>query len=154
MKKSKSNLDEMQEKKLLKIEHNGFWIGFWGLFISIYVQIAMGKGDVSGESLIMILMSLYLLVGCLKNGIWDRKLKPNFKTNLTASVITGLAIGLFWFFLSYFRYHSLTGSLAAAIMMFFITGLLVLAMLSLCVFVYKKRRQSLDQAIDAEEKEN
>lgn len=31
MKKNKSNLDERQELKLLKIEHNGCWFAFWGL---------------------------------------------------------------------------------------------------------------------------
>ena len=37
----KSNLDEMQEQKLLRIEHNGFWIGFWGLVLAMAVQIAL-----------------------------------------------------------------------------------------------------------------
>ena len=27
----KNNLDEMQEQELLKIEHNGCWLAFWGL---------------------------------------------------------------------------------------------------------------------------
>ena len=31
MKKTKSNLDELQELKLLKIEHNGCWLAFWGI---------------------------------------------------------------------------------------------------------------------------
>ena len=30
----KSNLDEMQEQELLKIEHNGCWLAFWGLLQS------------------------------------------------------------------------------------------------------------------------
>lgn len=29
MKRLKNNLDEMQEQKLLKIEHNGMWFAFW-----------------------------------------------------------------------------------------------------------------------------
>ena len=33
IRKMKSNLDERQELKLLKIEHNGCWIAFWGLLI-------------------------------------------------------------------------------------------------------------------------
>ena len=28
--KKENQLDEMQELKLLKIEHNGFWLAFWG----------------------------------------------------------------------------------------------------------------------------
>ena len=31
MKKNKSNLDERQELKLLKIEHNGCWFAFLGI---------------------------------------------------------------------------------------------------------------------------
>ena len=31
IRKMKSNLDERQELKLLKIEHNGCWIAFWGI---------------------------------------------------------------------------------------------------------------------------
>lgn len=34
----KSNLDEMQELKLLKLESQGFWIGFLGLFVAIAAQ--------------------------------------------------------------------------------------------------------------------
>ena len=30
MRRKKSNLDEMQEQELLKVEHNGCWIVFWG----------------------------------------------------------------------------------------------------------------------------
>ena len=43
MKKTKSNLDELQELKLLKIEHNGCWLAFWGLLAVILTQIAIGE---------------------------------------------------------------------------------------------------------------
>ena len=43
MKKTKSNLDELQELKLLKIEHNGCWLAFWGLLAVILTQIAIGN---------------------------------------------------------------------------------------------------------------
>ena len=35
MKNLKNNLDEMQEAKLLQIEHNGFWLAFWGLLATL-----------------------------------------------------------------------------------------------------------------------
>ena len=41
MKKTKSNLDELQELKLLKIEHNGCWLAFWGLLAVILTQIIL-----------------------------------------------------------------------------------------------------------------
>ena len=41
MKKGKkSRLDEMQEQKMLQIEHNGCWLAFIGLFAVILVQLA------------------------------------------------------------------------------------------------------------------
>lgn len=42
--KKKTNLDEMQEKQLLHIEHNACWIAFWSLFAAVYIQLAMGHG--------------------------------------------------------------------------------------------------------------
>ena len=75
----KNNLDEMQEQKLLKIEHYGFWLAFWGLAAVIIMQVIMTK-DVSnistklaGETLVFLLISIYTLVACLVNGIWDRR---------------------------------------------------------------------------------
>ena len=45
MKKTKSNLDELQELKLLKIEHNGCWLAFWGLLAVILTQNAASKDE-------------------------------------------------------------------------------------------------------------
>lgn len=154
--KKKTNLDEMQEQKLLKIEHTGFWIGFWGLAITIYIQLAMGHGDfmqIGGESLILMAMALYVLVQCIRNGIWDRKLKPNLKTNLIVSLITGLAVGVFWFAVSYHNYHALAGSFATFIVMFISVSILALVMLSITSAIYKRRRHQLDNKADLEENE-
>ena len=41
MRRKKSNLDEMQEQELLKVEHNGCWIAFWGLLAAIYITLAV-----------------------------------------------------------------------------------------------------------------
>ena len=100
MKKTKSNLDELQELKLLKIEHNGCWLAFWGLLAVILTQIAIGndsKQDLSGEWIVFMCLALYLTVGCIRNGIWDRKLKPNFKNNIMASSIAAVVMGILWF---------------------------------------------------------
>ena len=37
----KNNLDEMQEQELLKIEHNGCCLAFWGLLVVMAVQMVM-----------------------------------------------------------------------------------------------------------------
>src|SRR3712207_7640165 len=68
----KNKLDEMQEQKLLKIEHNGMWIAFWGLLAAILFQTIFEKGNFTGEWIVFMVMSLYTLFACIKNGI-DRK---------------------------------------------------------------------------------
>lgn len=40
MKLPKNNLDEMQEHKLLKIEHNGCWFAIWSLLAAIFIQLS------------------------------------------------------------------------------------------------------------------
>ncbi len=154
--KKKSNLDEMQEKKLLKIEHNACWIAFWGLFAAIYIQIALGNGGIEhlgGELVVMLIQSVYIYAGCMKNGIWDRKLNPNFTTNLIISLITGLGLGIFWALVSYHRYHALAGSLAAGIFIFLSTTGAVLLLLSLTTAAYKRRKKKLEDGPDDDENE-
>ncbi|MBO5999139.1 MAG: hypothetical protein J6P87_05590 [Lachnospiraceae bacterium] len=101
MSKRKNNLDERQEQALLKIEHNGCWLAFWGLLAVIVVQqfiVGFDFGYIAGEWIIFMALCLYLLAGSMKNGIWDRHLKADLKTNilvsLAASVIAGTILGL------------------------------------------------------------
>ena len=80
IRKMKSNLDERQELKLLKIEHNGCWIAFWGLLIVMAIQMIVGNDSIknlAGEGAVLMSLAFYLLVACIRNGIWDRRLKPN-----------------------------------------------------------------------------
>ncbi len=152
--RKKNNLDEMQEQTLLKIEHRGFLLAFWGLLAAIYIQYAMGRNSfeyVGGETIILLIMSAYMLVASIKNGIWDRKLRPNLKTNLAVSLVTGLLLGGFWFAVSYHNYHSLMGSLATFAMIFIFVTTMVLALLSLTAAIYKRRKQTLDMQADEEE---
>lgn len=154
MKKAKSNIDEMQEQKLLKFEKNSFWLLFWGLIISIYVQVAMGNGGfqyIGSEAIILIVVSVYFISACIKNGIWDRKLKPDFKTNLLLSLGVGLAVGIFWFVVSYHRYHALAGSLATFAMMFILISVLVFAALSITSGLYKHKKNKIDKETDEDE---
>ena len=96
MKERKSNLDERQEQALLKIEHNGCWLAFWGLLIAMVVQLIVYGFDMkllAGEWIVFMALCLYIWSSCLKQGIWDRQLKPDRKTNLLASLVAGLAFG-------------------------------------------------------------
>ncbi len=154
MKKSKSNLDEMQEQKLLRIEHTGFWICFTGLALVIYAQLAIGHSDprsLGGETLVLLISAAYLVISCIRNGIWDRKLKPDLKTNLCISLAAGGAVGIFWFLVSYRNYHSLAGSLATLVFMAAFTFALTLVLLLATAAVYNRRKRQLDSQADREE---
>ena len=71
-----SALDEMQELELLKIEHNGCWIAFWGLLIALAVQsAAFGNTDfrtLAGEWAVFMVLAVYLAVACMRRGIWEQ----------------------------------------------------------------------------------
>ena len=96
MKMKNSNLDERQEQVLLKLEHNCCWIAYWGLLVAMMLQAAIYGFDparLAGEWCIFMVLSIYLGCTCLKNGIWDRRLKPNAKTNILVSIIAAVVFG-------------------------------------------------------------
>ena len=143
----KNNLDERQELKLLKIEHNGCWLAFWGLFIAILIQSVLNNAtakDIIGEVSVLICMIVYLLYGCIKNGIWDRRLQPTFKTNTIISVITGILLGVFESIVSYYKYNEISGAIVTGVFIFVSTSILAIVLLSILSAVYKKRIKKLE----------
>ncbi|MEG1010385.1 MAG: DUF6773 family protein [Ruthenibacterium sp.] len=154
--KTKSNLDEMQEQKLLHIEHNGMWLGYFGLLAAIIIQTVIGRANVSqniaGELILMFCLSLYICIDCLRNGIWDRKLKANGKTNLIASILAGLVVGLCVAVTSYLHYGKAAGSVAAGLFVLIGTFVLCFAVLSLAAALYRKRVQKLEANAEGGEK--
>lgn len=154
MKERKNNLDEMQEQKLLKIEHYGTWFAFWGLLAAILIQVIIGGKDlfrnIAGEWIIFMCLAVYIVVACLKNGIWDRKLHPNGKTNIIVSMVTSTITGSMYFVFSYLKYHKLPGSAATGLIFFVITFILVLIALTISMFIYKRRLKKLEEDIEAQ----
>ncbi len=141
MKKNKSNLDEMQELKALKVEHNACWLFYTLLIISIVVQLIAYGGDakpILGECAVLSITCLFMTISYLKNGIWDRKLKPTVSTNIIVSSVAGIIMGIIWGVISFNNYHKLIGSIATAIFMFISMFILCFIVLSLCLYLYKK----------------
>ena len=142
----KNNLDEMQEQALLKIEHNGCWLAFWGLLAAMGVECLLGMPvkAILGEWVVFMGLCLYMVIGCLRLGLWDRKLKANWQTNLAVSIIAGISVGIFVMvinpyleeLLDYVLVFTLCGGC---------TSLLCFIALTLCAKLYKKRREKLDQ---------
>ncbi len=154
--KRKSNLDEMQEQKLLHIESRGYWLSFWLLAASLVIQlICYGPGTdwrfMAAEWLIFMIIALYVACACMKAGIWDRKLKPTLGNNLLMSFCGGAVMGIAQFVISYRNYHKPVGSIAAGIFSGLIVMFLCLIGLTITASIYKKRKDSLEKEKEEEE---
>ena len=142
----KNNLDEMQEQELLKIEHNGCCLSFWGLLAVMAVQMILrvpGR-QMLGEWIVFMALSLYIAIACLRKGIWDRRLKANWKTNLIVSLLAAVATGILVTMSNPYLSEPLDYVLVAGIAGGF-TFVLCFAALSIGMKLYKKRREKLDQ---------
>ena len=142
----KSNLDEMQEQALLKIEHNGCWLAFWGLLAVMAIQMVMGVPGTQmlGEWIVFMALSLYIVIACLRKGIWDRHLKANRKTNLIVSLLAAVATGIFVILSNPYLSEPLDYVLVAGLTGGF-TFVLCFAALSVCTKLYRNRRNKLDK---------
>lgn len=151
-----NKLDEMQEQKLLQVEHVGVWLAFWGLLLVILVQLVWGSGllELAGEWCVFMVLSIYLVVGCMKNGIWDRKIPANRKANLWTSLIAAILVGIVTAAVFLVRFHDperrifvvVIGVLAAMALTFAAT----FALLSLFLRIFRRRVVKLENTDPAE----
>lgn len=158
MKKGKNRLDEMQEQKMLHIEHNGYWIGYAGLAVTMLAQIIYyGPGcqdKIGGEFIVFLILSANTLIGCIRYGVWDRRFAPTWKVNVCASIVAGVAGGVINLFAFYFRYHTWQGCIAAGIMMGSNIFVCTLALMSLVLAAYKLRERKLEEGNGEEDIKN
>ncbi len=90
----KTSFDERQEKQLLRIEHIGSAIGWWGLLTAIMVQWVLFGSDFSrlgGEIIVFIPLSLYLGVSPIAKGLRDRYWPASLCGKLLISLFFGVA---------------------------------------------------------------
>lgn len=134
----KNLLDEMQEQTLLKVESRCFWLLWWGLLIAIVIQQIMGvrARELAGEGILFTLVSLYMVVACLRNGIWDRHIRASTSANLAGSLVGGIAI----FVLRIAQGGSWPGGLLSGIF----TALLCFVVMQTTAFLYRKRHEQLE----------
>ena len=142
----KNNLDEMQEQALLKIEHNGCWLAFWGLLAVMAIQMLMRApgSQMLGEWIVFMVLSLYISVACLRKGIWDRHLKANWQTNLIVSLLAAFSVGILVVLSNPYLSKPLDYVLVGGISGGF-TFVLCFAALSVCTKLYRNRRNKLDK---------
>ncbi len=156
MKNKKNNLDERQEQIMLQIEHVGCWIAYWGLLISILVQEIVYRGDylyVAGEWMVFMILCVYVLAGCIRNGLWDRHIKPTMKNNVIASLIGAGVIFLFTFLMIIRNFPDKpVGAVAAGLISAAVVFALCLIALSAAKRATEKKQEELEKE-DPEEDE-
>lgn len=149
MKKWKSNLDEMQEQNLLKLEHRVCWLAYWLLIAAILVQYIFtdSMDAVLGETVVLLIICFYMVIGCLRLGIWDRRLKANWKTSLIGSLIAGSTVGIVSVIHSIhsYGYYGVWTSVFIFLLPFVFTALLTYGAMSLSVAIYRKRKEKLEK---------
>lgn len=148
MNKRKNVLDELQEQKLLQLEHNMAWLAFWGLLAAMIVQMFFGIEDmlenIIGEWVIFMSLCVYMLIACLKNGIWSRFEQPSPKSNLRVCLIAGVACALIVGLAVYFAFKKPMGALIGAGIAFVVTAVLTYILLSIASRAYKKKLNELE----------
>ena len=135
---SKKNvLDEMQEQTLRKIEGRGFWLMWGGLLAAWIVQTMFGAADkAAGEWIVFMIGCIYMVVACLRNGLWDRHLLDTAPANAVYSLVAVVAVTL----ISGFSYGYWVGATFTGVS----TGLLCFALLQFCAHLVQKNRKKLD----------
>lgn len=142
---SKKNLfDEMQEQTMRRIEAQGFWLLWAGLLLAILVQIILRTPSSQwvGEFVVFMAGCCYILIECLRNGLWDRHICANTTTNVAGSLIACVAVTVV-IGLAY-------GDWRIALILGVITGVLCFVLLQVCMYVVEKRRKELDNPKDEE----
>lgn len=149
MRKLNNNLDERQEQKLLQIEHNACWIAFWGLAASILLQgIIFGwqNNHTEAEMIILMIMAVYIGGDCARNGIWDRHLKPDARTNFYVALIAAAVMGVFTFIRIFSGYPDyMPGCIAGGVVTGIFTFIATFILLSAAAAYTKKIEQNLEE---------
>lgn len=143
----KNQLDEMQEQKLLHIEKNGCWFCFWGLLVAILIQMAVCEDTMTamtGEWIIFMCLCIYMGIACIKNGIWDRRLEANPKTNAVISAVAGVFTGLALGVINYMQFGFIKSAIWTGVFNLFFVGILCFIALSVVAAIYKKRVQKME----------
>lgn len=156
MKRRKNRLDEMQEQKLLQIEHNGCWLAFWGLLIVLFVQVFLYGRDferIMGEWVVFMCLAIYIVVSCLKNGIWDRRHAPVPAVNLKSSLLAGGVSGLIFGVVKYHEYQAILGAAASGVFIAIFVFASCFAGLSVLSYFYRERAYRLEN-VEEEGKED
>ena len=152
----KNQLDEMQEHTMLTIESRGFWL-IWSLLLVVLLVeglLDFTMREMAGTWAVFMISCVYIVVACLRAGLWSRNIKATIGANLVGSLISGVVIGVFTFIKMSAYDAPLSIMLVIAGIAAGITFVLALVVLQLCSAAYKKRHEQLENEFEKEEKDN
>lgn len=140
----RDNLDEMQKQTLLKIESRGFCVLWVLLLAALIIESLLGftLREMAAEWFIFMLGCAYSVISDLRAGIWDRRFKPNTKTNAALSVVGGAVI-LVWGLIKFAEF-GMGVAVLLAVFLGVCTWVLCFATLQLTMKAYKKRHAELE----------
>lgn len=140
----RNNLDEMQRQTLLKIESRGFWILWVLLLAALIIESLLGftAREMAAEWFIFMGGCVYSLACDLRAGIWDRRFKPNTKTNALMSLVGGVVV-FAWGLIKFAEFGLGLAVLLAAIMGV-CTFALTFALFQISMKYYQKRHTELE----------
>ena len=152
----KNQLDEMQERTMLTIESRGFWLVWSLLLVVLLVEGVLGftAREMAGTWGVFMIGCAYIVVACLRAGLWSRNIKATIGANLVSSLIAGVVIGAFTFIKMSAYDAPLSILLVSAGIAAGITFVLALVVLQLCSAAYKKRHEQLENEFEKEEKDD
>ena len=152
----KNQLDEMQEHTMLTIESRGFWLVWSLLLVVLLVEglLDFTMREMAGTWAVFMISCVYIVVACLRAGLWSRNIKATIGANLVGSLISGVVIGVFTFIKMSAYDAPLSIMLVIAGIAAGITFVLALVVLQLCSAAYKKRHEQLENEFEKEEKDN
>ena len=150
MRNKKNKLDEMQEQKLLCLEHNGAWLAFWGLLAAMIVQLMIygfegGIERLAGEWVVFMCLAIYIGVGSIRIGVWDRKLEANAKTNFLISFVTSIVFAVILALVNYRSYQAVEAAIATFVINVIVLLVVCFVGLTIASNIYKSRLKKLEQ---------
>ena len=118
--------------------------GLMLLLAALIIESLLGFAprEMAAEWFIFMLGCAYSVISDLRAGIWDRRLKPNTKTNVVVSVAGGVAV--FVWGLIKFAEFGMGVAVLQAVIMGICTWVLCFALLQLSMKAYKKRHAELE----------
>lgn len=147
-KRTPSQLDEMQQAKLLKINSNGMNLCYIGLLAAILIQwlVKCDFSAIIGEVIVFFLLMLYITGASIYEGLWSSKVKPSIRSNLLISLIPAASVGVLLVLRNALSADASTVLSAPVILLLMgIAYALCMAVLSALLCLYNRRRSVLDE---------